>query len=87
MPWVIRLVAHGERPVDAWLKRYEPEASGSAGWITGWIATTATVEEAARFETREEAMRFFRLQSKSRLLREPNRPLGAFRIELEEVDA
>ena len=35
----------------------------------------------------EEAMRFFRLQSKSRLLREPNRPLGAFRIELEEVDA
>lgn len=85
MSWVIRLVAHGERPVDAWLKQYEPEASGSAGRITGWIATTAKVEEAARFDTREEALRFFRLQSKSRPLREPNRPLEAFRIEIEEV--
>ena len=45
MPWVIRLVAHGERPVDAWLFRHAHAQSwGTAGSVvleTAYVLTYA----------------------------------------------
>lgn len=68
-------------PEGQWLKSYDPEAfrgRGSAEW-------TNDVNQAMRFPSTIEAMRYWQQIPRTRPLREdgkPNRPLTAFSVEL-----
>lgn len=69
-----------------YLSKFNPEANNGRGYIE----TTRILEKAMRFNTLEEVMETWKTQSKTLPLRsdgKPNRPLTAFSMSPETVDA
>lgn len=77
-------VASGAEPPGQYIKAFDPEAYEGRGSADG----TFDKREALTFATTDEALNFWRQQSKTRPFREdgkPNRPLTAFSIEIVPV--
>jgi hypothetical protein len=77
-------MSSGARPPGQYIKSFDPEAYDGRGDAEG----TFDKREALTFTTGEDALNFWRQQSKTRPLREdgrPNRPLTAFTVEIVEV--
>lgn len=80
----MKLIALNDRPVDQYLKAYDPEAHDGRGTVDGCL----NLDDAMKFPTAEAAMRLWRTVSTTRPKRadgQPNRPLSAFTVEIKRV--
>lgn len=68
---------------------FDPDFASSGSPITGSIDTSPNPHLAIRFKTFNEAMAFYRTQSKARPLRpdgNPNRPMTALTVEIVRIE-
>ena len=87
----IKIIANAlliPRPEDGqYIKEFHPDTDELG---LGTLVTTPNITEAMQFATAEEAMKFYRQQSKRCPLRMdgmPNLPLTAFTVEIARFDA
>lgn len=77
------------RPVGEWLKTFDLEAgNGIDPYRRGFVDTTPDPREAMRFTNQQEAMNYWRQQSRTAPLRpdgKPNRPLTIFSALVQEL--
>jgi hypothetical protein len=85
----IKVLGLGSRLLDTpqWVVSYDPDA-GRTEYPTGDLLTDEDPAKAKRFQSKAEAIKFTRQQSKNVPYRPdgyPNRPLTAFTVEITEI--
>jgi hypothetical protein len=90
MPYIIQILglASGEPSsgVGQWVHRYDPDAQDGRGELF----TSSSVQDAQRFPTTAAVIAFYQQQSKHHPWRgdgEPNKPLTAYTVMVEKVEA